>query len=461
MTLKGFPQKITQKLADQFAHLFPSGSLHRHLHELPKPAKSSDRRYDLDWLRVIVILNLIPFHVVFLILAIPGFSEVATHTIAAQLAGIYLLAISPLHMPLMFAIAGYSTTLALQYKPFSKFVRERVERLLIPLIGLTLLVMPIAAYSVPSLSKISVPIQRSFADYWIRFLPEVIQKFWSASVVNAPLWLHLWFVLYLIVITAFIAPILNWLKPKIAQSSRSVTDTLILSKSSNLSHLYPSSWLARIGTGLWWGSLFGFMGGFFLAFNTPFYQFNLIHDRAYFFYNLVGFCLGISLYAIPQLETRLNQQITALTITAIASLILRLGLTIYSVKVLQVDLPELYVLRLPFSFYCLYAIVAGLNTWSTLLSLWGWAKRYLNRPSSALTYLSDRSYSYYILHFLVTCCAGVWIVPLRLNFVAEFSLLCLATAIGTVLADELLIRPWALGRWLFGVKSQQKLSKIN
>lgn len=65
------------------------------------------RHYDFDWIRTIVILNLIPLHVVWLMLFIPGYSQVDTTSMTALLLKLYISLVSSWHMPLLFLISGY------------------------------------------------------------------------------------------------------------------------------------------------------------------------------------------------------------------------------------------------------------------------------------------------------------------------------------------------------------------
>jgi hypothetical protein len=53
---------------------------------------------------------------------------------------------------------------------------------------------------------------------------------------------------------------------------------------------------------------------------------------------------------------------------------------------------------------------------------------------------------------VILCIVGHEIVRWRWNIAAEFTILCVATAIGTFLADETIVRRWVIGRKLFGVK---------
>ena len=108
------------------------------------------RHYDFDWIRTVVILNLIPLHVVWLMLFIPGFSQVETASITALLLKLYIALVSSWHMPLLFLIAGYSAAVSLDKRSIRDFYRERIQRLLIPLIVFMTTLGPIQRYLWPN-----------------------------------------------------------------------------------------------------------------------------------------------------------------------------------------------------------------------------------------------------------------------------------------------------------------------
>ena len=71
------------------------------------------RKYELDWLRVIVTINLIPFHVAWMMTSVNGFSFVEKGTVAWNILHGFVQFISPLHMYLLLLVAGTSTFLSL------------------------------------------------------------------------------------------------------------------------------------------------------------------------------------------------------------------------------------------------------------------------------------------------------------------------------------------------------------
>jgi hypothetical protein len=78
------------------------------------PTTIPGRRYELDWLRVIVTIDLIPFHAAWMITFVGGFYFVERGTVAWHILHCYVRFVSPLHMFLLFLVAGTSTFLALR-----------------------------------------------------------------------------------------------------------------------------------------------------------------------------------------------------------------------------------------------------------------------------------------------------------------------------------------------------------
>ena len=96
-----------------------------------KDGTESKRSYELDWLKVIAVLVLVFFHS----------SEIFTkgwfHIKNDETSRIFDSLSSFIyiwHMPLFFLVAGASTWFALEFRTGKKYVRERIYRLLIPLI---------------------------------------------------------------------------------------------------------------------------------------------------------------------------------------------------------------------------------------------------------------------------------------------------------------------------------------
>lgn len=108
--------------------------------------KQNRRRYDFDWLRLIIIINLIPFHVAWLMVFVNGFSEISKDTIYVKFLFLYFVQIAPIHMPLLFLISGYATAVSLKSRSINGYIQARTTRLLIPLVSYIILLRPIQNY---------------------------------------------------------------------------------------------------------------------------------------------------------------------------------------------------------------------------------------------------------------------------------------------------------------------------
>ena len=99
---------------------------------------------------------------------------------------------------------------------------------------------------------------------------------------------------------------------------------------------------------------------------------------------------------------------------------------------------------------------------SWILAVFGFAARYLNRPSGTLSYLSEAAYPVYILHIIFLNLGCVLIFSTTLPVQAQFGLVVLFTLAGCYAMYEVIKRiPWM--RSLFGLKylphKQPTLSK--
>jgi hypothetical protein len=88
-----------------------------------------ERRYDVDWLRVLAVLLLFPYHTARIFDTFDNFyvkndqlSQALTYIIAYA---------NPWHMPLLFLLAGAATYFALRFRSGGQYALERFKRLLV------------------------------------------------------------------------------------------------------------------------------------------------------------------------------------------------------------------------------------------------------------------------------------------------------------------------------------------
>jgi hypothetical protein len=96
-----------------------------------------------------------------------------------------------------------------------------------------------------------------------------------------------------------------------------------------------------------------------------------------------------------------------------------------------------------------YLLVAESQCW--IFSVLAFANQYLNRPSKALTYLSQAAYPVYILHMIFLYLASAFIFPLNLPVAGQYILVVISTIVGCFGVYEI-IRRIKFIRPLLGLK---------
>jgi glucans biosynthesis protein C len=148
------------------------------------------RRRDIDWLRAGAVYLLLLFH------SARPFDSGPWHVKDAdrpQAVDMLTGGIHQWHMPLLFALAGWSIVPSLERRGAGGLMRERRDRILVPFaFGVTALI-PLCAY-VEARHKGET--DESFLEYLPSFFTSLDQF----------TWMHLWFLIYLYVFTALYLP---------------------------------------------------------------------------------------------------------------------------------------------------------------------------------------------------------------------------------------------------------------
>ncbi|WP_198368986.1 acyltransferase family protein [Roseomonas rosulenta] len=162
---------------------------------------SSPRRHDVDNLRSLAVLLLVPFHTARLFDATPWHMKDAAAPHAG--ASVLLRAIELWQMPLLFLLAGMAAAYALESRGPAAFLRERAARLLLPLaFGILVLVPPqvwVERVTPAAPLRQSAPV---FAGDFMAFLPEAFVCCYPAANFS---WHHLWFLPYLLLYAVLLA----------------------------------------------------------------------------------------------------------------------------------------------------------------------------------------------------------------------------------------------------------------
>ncbi|MDH4139220.1 MAG: acyltransferase family protein, partial [Coriobacteriia bacterium] len=163
----------------------------------------SKRIHYIDWLRVLAVLLLFPFHT-WRVFDVEAFYVKGAESVPLT----YVLGfISAWHMQLLFVLAGASTYFALGKRSGAQYLGERVKRLLVPfLFGWLVLVTPQTWIG----AKLNAGYTDSLWSYVANgdFLVLNVREggdYWGGFGLG-----HLWFILFLLVLSLVALPLFLW-----------------------------------------------------------------------------------------------------------------------------------------------------------------------------------------------------------------------------------------------------------
>ncbi|RXH14787.1 acyltransferase [Bradyrhizobium guangzhouense] len=165
-------------------------------------ASGSERRVDLDWVRILAFGLLIFYHVGMLYVSW-GFHIKSEHRLTFLEP--VMLVLNPWRLSLLFLVSGVASRFMLAKVQLAAFVRARSVRLLIPLVFGMLVIVPPQSY-LQIVEALGYP--QGFADYYLRHYLAFSTQFCPNPCMVQPTWNHLWFVVYLWVYTMALAGVL-------------------------------------------------------------------------------------------------------------------------------------------------------------------------------------------------------------------------------------------------------------
>ena len=372
--------------------------------------EKSIRRYDLDWLRVIVFALLIFYHVGMFF--VPWGWHIKNNTIYDWLRW-PMLFLNQWRLPILFVISGMGTYYALSKRNLKQFTWERYLRLGIPLFVGMLLIVPPQIY-----------IERLVNG---QFNGTYLEYYQTMALRNGPYpegdlsWHHLWFLPYLLLFSWVLAPIFIRLKRR------------------------PSRFVAWIKKTLQkpYGFYVFIIPLFLLeAFMEPFFDithaliddwFNICFSITFFFYGFLFIATGEVFWE------SLNKIKGKATVIGIIAFSLLVGRWLF---IEADDWPQ----------HLSEAFLKIVNLWSWILVLFGYAAKYLNKPSKQLAYSNRAVYPFYILHQTVTIIIGYYLMDLNWGLLLKATILVLGTFGISWLVYDLIILRIPMLHPLFGLK---------
>ena len=372
------------------------------------PPRPGARRTDLDLLRIIASAAIILAHAVLIFTSEPRYhvKSAAPHLAADVLYDALRIGT----LPLFFALAGWASVAALRRRSAARFLRDRAERVLLPLLAGMLLLGPVIKFIERGEGRnlgvtgwrLMEPSQIGFFDF--------LTNYWGR--VNLLTWSHLWFLAYLFIISIALLPLLRWL------AQRAPDETL----PSRVLAFIPAPALALLvvlGSGYWP--------------NLP----NLVQDWGSVAFYAACTAIGAVLAAWPGFEARFRRDAPWFLALAACGFALIIGAGETT----------------------LGRIGAGLCAWGAIGASFGYAGRHAPAPSAVLTWLGESTMAVYVLHHVPVLLIAVWLLPMALPDTVKVLLIFLGATAASLLAYRFLVQPWPLPRVLLGMDARAKAQK--
>ncbi|MEO0347139.1 MAG: acyltransferase family protein [Pseudomonadota bacterium] len=385
--------------------------------DAPPDSGRTQRRHDLDWLRVIAFGILILYHIGMLYVARWGFHYKSAYT-SEFLENILLLA-NPWRMALLWMISGIATSYLLDKLRWWEFLGSRSVRLLLPLaFGIWVIVPPQLFVEMSGKGDFVgsyLEFYRAFFDFRSPVFTDYQSGIWPHVDVN-----HLWYLreLWTFTLLLLIAlPVLSWVRAR--------------------------PWFQRLLVPLGTASVLFAVPSILVGIElAAFPEFGSDGRRE---------ALGLSFFVLGYLVTKQVPVWEALRRVRWAAA--ALGLGAYGLTLAAYHLVWLPAVSGPSGMQLTGLIVLNhAMRWWCLCALFGFAMQHLNRPSALLSYLSPGVYPFYIVHQTLILLLALYLAPLTLGPVIEPVVVVLGTIGGCLLVYEIarrigVLRPFLGLRW--------------
>lgn len=382
-----------------------------------RPSAGDARRYDLDWLRVLAMLQIFVYHT-----TRPFDTLESWHVKNNQLTDAFtFMVIGALWiMPLFFVLSGAGSFFSLRSRTAWSFLRARFLRLAVPLMTLGWFVFgPIQVYieRVTNTGYNTAPFNGSFVE----FLPHYFEGVYGQGGSFALHGVHLWYLFWLFVFSLGTLPLFLWLISATGHRLINALAHMVATPGAILLFALPlclAEVLVKLGIGP-----DNEEGGWYLV--------------TYVILLIYGFLIAA--------DARFDQAIQRHRWVA-------LGLAVPMVAVVLVTGLPSESARWGAAGPILDVILLALAGWFWLVAILGFGRRYLNIAHPSLRYAGEAVLPFYILHQPVIVVIGSVIRTWDLSIGLKYLIVSTAAFAVIVLVYEVLVRHFNLLRFLFGMK---------
>jgi peptidoglycan/LPS O-acetylase OafA/YrhL len=358
------------------------------------------RRPEIELLRVVACAGVVLLHALLIFAPEPLYH--LKSGVASPLAGVLAEALRVTTMPVFFLLAGWSAVAALRRRGVWGFLRERRRRLLVPLLSGMVLLCPFIKYIelrggrdlAPGGFRLVTPTRWTLWEFLPHFFTQVRFATWS----------HLWFLVYLLVLSVLLLPVLRYLA-RLAPSARVPGAGWVY-----LPALVLALWLVLV-RGYW-----------------PYYP-TLYRDWGNMAYYGLIMLAGGGIAAWRGAEVALRRHWPGLLVLG------GLGFVVVA------GYGESMVGR----------VGVGLLAWGAAAGALGLAGRYPPAGGAWLERLGRAALPVYVLHHLPLLLIGLVTLRSGLPWAVQVPVIWLGALAVALLTTRLLVAPWRPGRVLLGM----------
>lgn len=380
--------------------------------EVPPKAPSSTRRPDLDWVRVLAVLLLVPVHCANIFnqdpVIVAYVKDSSQLDLLIQAKDLFF---SRWRLETLFLIAGAVSWYALSRRSNRQYIQERAQRLLLPFLVSLVIIFPLMVNA----ARLGDP-ETSIDAVYARFFLQAPTDLTGMDGHFTPS--HLWFILFLFLFSLAGVPLFRLLRRPAAQRA-------------------VSSIVAR--------PLLVYLFVIPLTLGRQANLFGLDDkDPLYFF---LIFAFGYAVSSQPRFWTTVNRYLALSVVIAVsATMVSVLFFAPHPAPGTTDAVAVLWLFRT--------------SQWAWVLAALGAGNRWLNRDSALLRYASQAVYPFYILHLPLATLIASFVVHLSLHPALKYTLIVILAVAATWAAYEFAIRRVDVLRVCFGLKPSRRRDRV-
>jgi len=383
-----------------------------------------ERRWDIDWLRVLVILMLVPYHTARIFDPDPFY--VKNDQLTSVFSYGFVALGDAFAMRLLLLLAGAATWFALRRRSGGQYALERVQRLLVPFVwGLLVLAPPNAYFA----RRIHAGYEGSYIQFYPRFF-EVGSGGIFMDFAGGFTMAHLWFILILFVLSLVALPLCLLLRREPGKRLIARLATFFARPGAILLLAIPpaiADWL-------------------FVRSANPLFPVLLL---------LIFLMYGYVLIA----DDRFGQAVERHKAVALV-----VGPGLYAVlgaTRIRDAMPD----------WSRFLYYHGIVPWFVIIALLGYGKRYLDvapkrgsLSTAFLIYFGEGAYPFYLIHQPVLVTIGYYVAQWEpsialgtgASILIKYAIIAMGTFVVATLLYEVLVRRIPVMRFLFGMRPKKQ-----